>query len=81
MGFASALLETGLPDKHVPSALFFFNVGVELGQLAFVIVFIAIARVLSTWGFVRAMGYARVMTAYGVGSLATFWLVERVGAF
>jgi len=34
MGFASALIETGLPDQHVPTALLFFNVGVELGQLA-----------------------------------------------
>jgi hydrogenase/urease accessory protein HupE len=30
MGFASALLEIGLPEKHLPSALFSFNLGVEL---------------------------------------------------
>src|SRR5262249_39937697 len=42
MGFASALLETGLPEKHVPSALLFFNVGVELGQLGAILAFLIV---------------------------------------
>ena len=32
-GFAGALSEVGLPQGHIPLALLFFNVGVELGQL------------------------------------------------
>ena len=35
-GFADALAETGLPDHAIPTALLFFNLGVEIGQLAFV---------------------------------------------
>ena len=35
-GFAGALAEVGLPEQAIPFALVFFNVGVELGQLAFV---------------------------------------------
>ena len=35
-GFAGALSEIGLPRGDIPLALFAFNVGVELGQLAFI---------------------------------------------
>ncbi|KGJ88603.1 HupE/UreJ family protein [Colwellia psychrerythraea] len=35
-GFASALMEIGLPETEIPLALLFFNIGVEIGQLAFV---------------------------------------------
>jgi hypothetical protein len=36
MGFAGALAEVGLPQGELPLALLFFNVGIELGQLAFI---------------------------------------------
>ena len=36
LGFAGALAEVGLPTAEIPLALFTFNVGIELGQLAFV---------------------------------------------
>jgi hypothetical protein len=36
MGFAGALAETGLPQMHLPTALLFFNVGIEVGQLVFI---------------------------------------------
>jgi hydrogenase/urease accessory protein HupE len=81
LGFASALLEIGLPTGDIPLALMAFNVGVELGQLAFVIVFVAAARALSRWSVASIGGYARPATAYAVGSLAAFWLVQRVAAF
>jgi HupE / UreJ protein len=35
-GFASALRAVGLPERAIPTALLFFNLGVELGQLVFV---------------------------------------------
>ena len=35
-GFAGALSEVGVPQQAVPLALLFFNVGVEIGQLAFI---------------------------------------------
>ncbi len=47
LGFASALAEIGLPQGEIPLALFAFNLGVELGQLAF------IAAVLTIWRLLR----------------------------
>jgi hypothetical protein len=76
-GFAGALSEVGVPDRAVPLALLFFNVGVEIGQLLF------IAAVLGFGWLVRRTlaqgvpaGWQRV-TAYGIGSVAAFWVVER----
>jgi hydrogenase/urease accessory protein HupE len=43
-GFASAMSSAGLPPADVPLALLSFNVGVELGQLAFVMVVLLLAR-------------------------------------
>ena len=38
MGFAGALNKVGLPAQAIPLALLFFNVGAEIGQLAFIAV-------------------------------------------
>ena len=81
-GFASALSEIGLPRGDIPLALFTFNAGVEIGQLMF------IAVVLSAIAFVRRLPLPAPVTRHAyptaallIGSLAAFWLVERVVAF
>ncbi len=75
-GFAGALREIGLPQGDVPLALLFFNLGVELGQLMFIapiLALIALARRV----FVIPEG-AQIGAAYGLGALATFWVVTRL---
>jgi hydrogenase/urease accessory protein HupE len=81
-GFAGALSEIGLPKGDIPLALFAFNVGVELGQLAF------IGAVLGTLWVARRFSNLREVerrvtqaAPYAIGSLASFWFVERVAAF
>jgi hydrogenase/urease accessory protein HupE len=79
-GFAGALSEVGLPQNHIPAALFFFNFGVELGQLAF------IGVVLGLIGLVRRIPlglprWAELVPPYAIGSLAMFWVVQRIAAF
>ena len=44
MGFAGALGEIGLPQANVPLALLFFNIGIEVGQIAFVFLVIFYIR-------------------------------------
>jgi len=89
-GFAGALREIGLPQKDTPLALCLFNVGVEAGQLLFiaaVIIVLGIAKVVfGRLGAMRAAPWtaettARVPAAYVIGSVAAFWLVQRVTAF
>ncbi len=75
-GFAGALAEVGLPDHAIPLALLFFNVGVEIGQLLFITAVLAAgwavrrASITVPWWWTRAV-------AYGIGSLAAFWVFER----
>jgi hydrogenase/urease accessory protein HupE len=77
LGFAGALAEVGLPQGEIPLALFAFNVGIELGQLAFVAV-VLVAMVALRRLPVRWPRWAPALPAYGIGSLAIYWFVERL---
>ncbi len=48
-GFAAVLGETGLPQTEIPAALLFFNVGVELGQIAFVLAVVPRISSFASW--------------------------------
>jgi hydrogenase/urease accessory protein HupE len=88
LGFAGALSEIGLPHHAIPVALLFFNIGVELGQLAFAATVLAAFAILGrlSIGLIRSQGsaphaWARAAAAYCIGGVASFWLIERVGGF
>ena len=76
-GFASALSEIGLPVGHIPTALMFFNVGVELGQLTFVAVVLALIAVLRRIRLPLPR-WTELIPPYAIGSIAMFWVIQRV---
>ncbi|HVY08356.1 MAG TPA: HupE/UreJ family protein [Burkholderiales bacterium] len=80
LGFASALSQIGLPQQSIPLALAMFNVGVEVGQLVFVAAVLplhaVVARATSNWP-----GWTRYLAPYAIGTVAMFWVIDRVGAF
>ncbi len=83
-GFASALNEVGLPQNAIPVALLFFNLGVEAGQLlfiAFVLVVIALGRKIAQNLAFSPPPWAWRVPPYAIGSVAAFWLIQRVAAF
>ena len=75
-GFASGLSTTGMPKAELPWALLWFNVGVELGQLVFVFLALALA-----WSFraleIRWPRWAQALPGYTVGSLGAYWTIQR----
>ncbi|HKR83215.1 MAG TPA: HupE/UreJ family protein [Terriglobales bacterium] len=75
-GFAGTLSRVGIPAADVPPALLFFNLGVEAGQLAFVAVFLGFVSSLKTLE-IRWPAWTRPVPAYALGSVASFWLVQR----
>ncbi len=77
LGFAGALNDIGLPGAEIPLALFAFNVGVELGQLAFIFAAL-VACVPARRRGIRTPDWALRAPAYAIGSLAAYWLIERV---
>jgi hydrogenase/urease accessory protein HupE len=77
LGFAGALKDIGLPQRHLPLALLCFNLGVEIGQLAMVSVAFAVVHA----PFARArLGVARRPALYVIGVLAAYWSWQRVAA-
>lgn len=76
MGFAGALREVGLPAADIPLALFSFNIGIELGQVLFVVVCLAVAGLLSRYAQPTLVA-GRWLLIYSIGSLSAFWCIER----
>ena len=76
LGFAGALTEVGLPSDQLPLALLSFNVGVEVGQLMFVVMVWGALRWCATHRprFERQL---RTALCYGMGGIAVMWTIER----
>jgi hydrogenase/urease accessory protein HupE len=78
-GFASGLALAGLPQRDIPLALLTFNVGVEIGQLAFVALILLVRQALEALQLHRPRAL-ELAPAYVVGSLGAFWTIQRVAA-
>lgn len=77
LGFAGALAEVGLPMGEIPLALFSFNVGIEAGQLCFIVGLCLLWKLAKTIHFPAK--FKRIEApAYVIGSLAAFWFFERL---
>lgn len=94
LGFASALGEIGLARGEVVVSLLFFNLGVEAGQVLFILAVGAVVtllqRVAARSGFEMAAGSAvttatqrrmELLAAYVIGVPSAYWLIERVAGF
>jgi hydrogenase/urease accessory protein HupE len=77
-GFAVVLQELGLPASMKVHALMFFNIGVELGQLAFIVVVLAVVAAATR---IAIIGKHRENLAeaavYAIGICSAYWLFER----
>jgi len=75
LGFAGVLTDLGLPETQYATALIAFNIGVELGQLAVLV----LAFALLGWALCRDK--ARTYVVFGLSGLIAlvglFWFVER----
>ena len=84
LGFAGALAEVGLPQLSIPTALLFFNVGVEIGQLIFIVAvlgFIWLARRVQQRMASTLIPRLWQAVPYAIGGVASYWLFERIAAF
>ena len=77
LGFAGALQEIGLPQKHLVTALLTFNAGVEFGQLLTVGMAWALVQLIGRWPWAARL---KAPALYAIGSLAAYWSLLRVAA-
>ncbi len=93
-GFAAALGEVGLPQTEIPAALLSFNIGVEIGQVLFVVFIVTIAWIVSIMlryikntetdklrterSAFRRLHYVEKPVAYGIGCMTMMWTIERM---
>jgi len=80
LGFAGALTQIGLPANEIPLALLMFNVGVETGQILFIL------AVLIVMSFVNRVNikwpdWSWKLLPYAIGAIASFWVVQRTVSF
>lgn len=75
-GFAGGLTAMGLPRAEIPLALLLFNIGVELGQIAFVVLVILLERAVRALQ-VQWPRLVAVLPGYVVGSLGAYWTIQR----
>ncbi|HWQ92542.1 MAG TPA: HupE/UreJ family protein [Clostridia bacterium] len=80
LGFASGLSEAGLPAAHIPTALLFFSIGVEVGHLLFVGVALSLIALMRRVRFVVPR-WAELVPPYAIGALAMFWVIQRAASF
>jgi hydrogenase/urease accessory protein HupE len=80
-GFASVLADIGLPQGETLQALIAFNIGVELGQISFVMCIVSLYLLIGKFLFNVTKDKLRYMVSYGCGITATFWLIQRLLAF
>lgn len=81
-GFAAVLREIGLPEEGFVAALLAFNVGIEIGQVVFATVILGALALVNRIGPDHLPQHAQRYAGYAVGTLASFWMIERLaGAF
>ena len=87
LGFASGLNDAGLPTGHIPTALLFFSLGVETGHFLFIGFVLSLmslmVRSASRLTSLSPQRLARLelLPPYAIGSVAMFWVIQRVAAF
>ena len=77
LGFAGALAQVGLPVREIPLALLAFNLGIEIGQIGFVLAILGLGLALGPL-LQRLPAWSAAVPRYVIGTLAAFWMFERL---
>ena len=79
-GFSSSLRTIGLPQDEIPLSLFSFNVGIEVGQIIFILIVSSLLYIIKKY-FVQSDLKIKIPLAYIIGTISSFWLIDRVLLF
>lgn len=79
-GFAAVLREIGLPTEGLVTALLAFNLGIEAGQALFAAGVLGLIAVVGRFAGGEHGFAAQRVAGYAVGTIACFWMIERLVA-
>jgi len=75
LGFAAAIASVGLPQHNLVTGLLFFNIGVEFGQIAFVVSVLMLARLFRLTQ-IQCPASIKKLPVYAVGTLGAYWTIS-----
>jgi len=87
LGFAGGLSDAGLPDRHIPTALLFFSIGVETGHFLFIGFALSLIALMHKAATRLApinqprLAIIQLLPPYAIGGVAMFWVIQRIAAF
>ena len=74
-GFSGALLDIGINNNNLIMSLLFFNIGIEIGQLAIILIPLLLIYFLKNNKFLNNL---KLFIGYTVGGISFYWFIERV---
>ena len=75
LGFAGALSDIGIANNQMLLSLLFFNVGIEIAQIALIPIPLLIFY-LSTK--INIQNYSQIAASLVIGSMGAYWFIDRV---
>jgi hypothetical protein len=69
-----------MPERHIPVALLFFNLGVDAGQILFVAAALVVAALLRV-ARLRLPRWATLVPPYAIGTVAICLMIQRISVF
>ena len=75
LGFAGALNEIGIANSQMLLSLLFFNIGIELGQIALIPIPLSLIYISKQFNYINQV---KVIMSLAVGGMGFYWFIDRV---
>ena len=75
LGFASALIDIGISNNNIFFSLLFFNIGIELAQIALIPIPLILIYLANKINYLDNL---KMIASISIGSLGFYWFIDRV---
>ena len=75
LGFASALMDIGFSNNNILYSLLFFNIGIELAQIALIPIPLILIYMATKF---KNLNNLKVIASLSIGGLGFYWFIDRV---
>ena len=75
LGFAGALMDIGIANNNMVLSLFFFNVGIEIAQIALIPIPLIILSISNKFNITEII---KIIASLYIGGMGFYWFIDRV---